>query len=175
MDTSCYRLNSTRLTKTSTWRASPCWQCGTGFVLNALKATLPSARIAGSKLHSRGLPFAIKRHAPEIEFIQMDACRSGLLDVFDLAGAFDVLEHIPEDEAVLAGIAGLLGPAGRFIATVPQHPWLWSAAGTIAHHQRRYKFGELAAKVERNGMRVIYRISFVTLAFPLMIAVRLAE
>jgi SAM-dependent methyltransferase len=147
--------------------------CGTGFVLHALRAALPQARIAGSELHSQGLRTARERHGEGVELFQMDARRSGLADVLDLVGAFDVLEHIREDEAVLCEIGRMLKPGGVLIATAPQHPWMWSATDDMAHHQRRYRVGELARKATTAGLEKIYNTSFTTLAFPLMVASRL--
>jgi SAM-dependent methyltransferase len=142
--------------------------CGTGFVLNALREALPGAMICGSELHSKGLAIAKKRHGDNIEFIQMDARRTGLRGCVDLVGAFDVLEHIEEDEAVLAQCARLLRPGGVLIATVPQHRFMWSVHDDIAHHVRRYRRGELAKKAEAAGLSTLYQSSFVTLAFPFM-------
>jgi SAM-dependent methyltransferase len=145
--------------------------CGTGYVLFALRKALPTARLAGSELHSRGLVHARHRHRG-VELLQMDARKSGLSDSLDLVGAFDVLEHIPDDEAVLREIHRMLKPGGVLIATVPQHPWLWSAVDEVAHHQRRYRVGELAAKAQAAGLQVIYRTSFAALSLPLMMVDR---
>jgi SAM-dependent methyltransferase len=149
--------------------------CGTGFVLSALRQALPAARITGSELHSRGLAAARRRHGDAVELIQMDARRCHLAETADLVGAFDVLEHIPQDGAVLEEIVRILRPGGILIATVPQHPWMWSTADDLAHHQRRYRRGELALKARAAGLQPIYQSSFVTLAFPLMVAMRLLE
>jgi SAM-dependent methyltransferase len=149
--------------------------CGTGFVLSALRQALPAATIAGSELHSRGLAAARRRHGEDIELIQMDARRCHLAETVDLVGAFDVLEHIPQDGNVLAEIAQILKPGGILIATVPQHPWMWSTADDLAHHQRRYRRGELARKARAAGLQSVYQSSFVTLAFPMMVAMRLLE
>jgi SAM-dependent methyltransferase len=149
--------------------------CGTGFVLAALRQALPAARIAGSELHSRGLAAARRRHGEAVELIQMDARHCHLAGTVDLVGAFDVLEHIPQDGDVLAEIARVLKPGGILIATVPQHPWMWSTADDLAHHQRRYRRGELAGKARTAGLQPIYQSSFTTLAFPLMAAMRLLE
>lgn len=146
---------------------------GTGFVLKAIRHELPGAFITGSELHSDGLATARKRHGGAVELIQMDARRSGLRNALDLVGAFDVLEHIPEDEAVLAEIATMLRPGGVLVATVPQHPWMWSVTDDLAHHQRRYRIGELARKARAAGLTPVYQSSFTTLSFPLMVASRL--
>ncbi len=149
--------------------------CGTGFVLSALRSALPNATLAGGELHSAGLQFARKRHGPDLEFLQVDARDTGLNSAFDLVAAFDVLEHIPEDERVLGEIYRMLQPGGIFLATVPQHPWMWSAADDVAHHQRRYKMRELEKKVISAGLEPIYRTSFVVLPFPMMMISRLLE
>ncbi|HYD08043.1 MAG TPA: class I SAM-dependent methyltransferase [Reyranella sp.] len=149
--------------------------CGTGFVLSALRQALPAARITGSELHSRGLAAARRRHGEAVELIQMDARHCHLAESVDLVGAFDVLEHIPQDSAVLEEIARVLKPGGILIATVPQHPWMWSTADDLAHHQRRYRLGELARKARTAGLQPLYQSSFVALAFPLMVAMRLFE
>jgi SAM-dependent methyltransferase len=86
-----------------------------------------------------------------------------------------VLEHIPEDEAVLSALARALKPGGILMATVPQHPFLWSTADDLAHHQRRYRRGELAAKCRAAGLEIVATTSFVTLPFPLMMASRIVE
>jgi SAM-dependent methyltransferase len=149
--------------------------CGTGFALTALRQALPTARIAGSELHSRGLACARERHGGDVELFQMDARHCHLTQALDLVGAFDVLEHIAEDERVLGEIVRLLKPGGIFIATVPQHPWLWSTSDNLALHQRRYRRGELARKAKTAGLKPLYESSFTTLSFPMMAASRLLE
>ncbi len=149
--------------------------CGTGYVLGALRTALPDAHIAGSELHSRGLSFARSRHGDAIELFQMDARHSGLANAVDLVGAFDVLEHIPEDDAVIAELGTMLRPGGIAIATVPQHPWMWSRSDDLAHHQRRYRVGELSSKFRAGGLEPIYVTSFIALLFPMMMAARLVH
>ena len=147
--------------------------CGTGFALTALRVALPRARIAGSELHSRGLGTARGRHGKNVELIQLAAPHCHVAATLALVCAFDVLEHIPEDDLVLAEIRRILKPGGMMIATVPQHPWMWSTADDVALHQRRYRRGELARKAVAAGLRPLYQTSFTTLSFPLM-AVRRA-
>lgn len=66
----------------------------------------------------------------------MDARRIPFEGEFDVIGAFDVLEHIEEDERVLGQLNAALRSGGGIIATVPQHQWLWSEMDTVSGHRR---------------------------------------
>ena len=147
--------------------------CGTGYVLFAIREAVPGARLSGSELHSLGLAHARQRHGQAIELFQMDARVSGLRNAFDLVGAFDVLEHIAEDDRVLAEIHRMLKPGGVLIATVPQHRWLWSHVDEHAHHCRRYGVHELARKAQLAGFKTRYETSFASFTLPLMALDRL--
>jgi len=76
---------------------------------------------------------------------------------FDLVIAFDVLEHIDEDDLVAAEIARVLRPGGTALISVPCDMTLWSAHDDATGHVRRYSRGTLAAVIERGGL-VIDRI-----------------
>lgn len=141
--------------------------CGTGFVLSAISEAWPTAELVGSELFGEGLSYAGAR-VPRAELLQLDARNLPYHSHFDLIGAFDVLEHIREDEAVLKQIAKALRPGGLMIITVPQHRWLWSIVDEKACHVRRYTSKELKAKIHCAGMHVDAETSFVTLLLPLM-------
>ena len=147
--------------------------CGTGSVLLALRTAFPRLTLAGSELLPTGLAFARKRVGSNVLLLQMDARSIPALEEFDVIGAFDVLEHIKEDEQVMAQIYSALKPGGGAIIAVPQHRWLWSPADQAACHQRRYARGELEAKLIRMGFRILHSTSFNSLLFPLMIASRM--
>ncbi len=149
--------------------------CGTGFVLGLLQSVFPGAKIAGSELHSAGLQIARQRHGHAIELFQLDARRLLLVNALDIVCAFDVLEHIEEDEVVLEAVGCSLRRSGLLIATVPQHPWLWSVSDDIAQHVRRYRVGELEGKLSRIGLEVLFSDSFTSLLLPAMAASRLTR
>jgi SAM-dependent methyltransferase len=149
--------------------------CGTGFVLRAIAGSRRWERLVGSELHPMGLAHARKRLPSEVEFVQMDARDIPAKGVFDLTGAFDVIEHIADDEAVLRGLRAATQIRGGCIIAVPQHPWLWSRADEVAHHVRRYSRGELETKLRRNGFEVLFSTSFTALLLPFMAASRLAR
>lgn len=146
--------------------------CGTGFVLRAISESRKWQHIAGSELHPSGLVHARTRLPPEVELLQMDARDIPASGVFDLTGAFDVIEHIEEDERVLRSMRAATRLGGGTIIAVPQHPWLWSRTDEIAHHQRRYRRGELEAKLQRNGFEVLFSTSYTATLLPAMAASR---
>jgi len=102
----------------------------------------------------------------------MDARAIPARDHFDVIGAFDVIEHIPEDETVLRAIHAALKPGGGAMIAVPQHPWLWSPLDDAGRHQRRYRRGELEGKLERTGFAVVHSTSFNAVLLPLLVASR---
>ncbi|WP_445368666.1 class I SAM-dependent methyltransferase [Methylomonas sp. BW4-1] len=142
--------------------------CGTGFVLSAIQNSFPDVAVNGSEIFVEGLGFAAKR-VPSANLMQMDARQIPFMDEFDAIGAFDVLEHIKEDELVLSQIRKALKSKGVLLLTVPQHAWLWSVADEYALHERRYSAIEIYKKVEMAGFRIVRSTSFVSLILPAMI------
>jgi SAM-dependent methyltransferase len=146
--------------------------CGTGYVLSGIHAARPEIQLAGSEIFSAGLAFAATR-VPSAAFYQIDARNIPFRDEFDVIGAFDVLEHIEDDVAVIEQVAKALRPGGGLLATVPQHPALWSAQDVHASHVRRYTARDLRRKVEAAGFEIVRLTSFVSLLLPMMFASRL--
>ena len=148
--------------------------CGTGFVIAAISKRFPHARLLGSEYLQEGLVFARQR-LPEVEFLQMDARRIAYQSEFDTIGAFDVLEHIKEDDVILQQLYQALKPGGIVCITVPQHRWLWSAVDEYACHVRRYTANELHEKIRTAGFEIIRSTSFVRLLLPAMYLSRLLK
>jgi len=57
---------------------------------------------------------------------------------FDLICAFEIVEHVPDDRAVLKEISRVLKGGERFILSVPLHMEYWSRYDELAGHVRRY-------------------------------------
>lgn len=146
--------------------------CGTGFVLSGVASKYPDTEIFGSEIFIEGLRFASRR-LPNAHLMQMDGRKIPFVGEFDAIGAFDVLEHIEEDEIVLRQMQAALKPDGTLLVTVPQHPWLWSSLDEYAHHYRRYTASELCKKVVAAGFTILRDTSFVSLLLPAMLASRL--
>lgn len=141
--------------------------CGTGCVLAAVHRAFPDTHICASEVLAAGLPFAAAR-AKGVELLQLDARALPYEEEFDVIGAYDVLEHIREDDEVLLQFRRALKPGGGVVLCVPQHPSLWSSQDVLAHHQRRYRRGELEAKLRAAGFSVRYSTSFMTVLLPLL-------
>lgn len=148
--------------------------CGTGFVLAAMARSRPWARVVGSEIHLKGLSHARTRPGARAEFVQMDARAIPARHAFDLIGAFDVLEHIEADEAVMHEVHSVLVPRGGFMIAVPQHPWLWSKIDQHSHHVRRYRRGEAERKLETAGFEILFSTSYATVLVPFVLARRLS-
>lgn len=57
---------------------------------------------------------------------------------YDVIGAFDVIEHLPDDDEAVAWIDAHLKPGGLLVATVPAYEWMFSAHDVALGHFRRY-------------------------------------
>jgi SAM-dependent methyltransferase len=141
--------------------------CGTGVVLAALHKRRPELRFAGGEPFAAGLAAARSR-LPDVPLYQLDGRFVPFDKEFDVVGAFDVLEHVEEDMSVLAEMHKAVKPGGGILVSVPQHPWLWSAADEFSGHRRRYRGDELVEKIESSGFRVLRRTSFVSLLLPVV-------
>lgn len=148
--------------------------CGTGYTLAEIRRRRPQLDVTGGELYAEGLEVA-RRRLPGARLLELDATSMRFDGEFDVVGAFDVLEHIPDDAAALESMRRAAAPHGGVVVTVPQHPRLWSAADTHAHHQRRYTRRDLVAKLAAAGFDVVRVTSFVTFLMPLMILSRRRE
>jgi len=148
--------------------------CGTGFVLQGIAHCFPNIRLVGSEIYPEGITFAAERIV-NCEFMQMDARKIPFISEFDAVGAFDLIEHIEEDETVLRQIHQALKPDGLLMLTVPQHRWLWSPVDANACHVRRYAVRELNDKIACAGFTIVRSTSFITSLLPLMLISRIFQ
>ena len=148
--------------------------CGTGYVLSGIERAFPGLRLSASDIYVSGLQFA-KSRVERSGLFQMDARDMPFESEFDVIGAFDVLEHIADDEKVLSEMNRAVKPGGGIVLTVPQHEFLWSQADTQACHVRRYRALDLREKVKRAGFTVEFSTSFVFFLLPLMLFSRLRQ
>jgi len=92
--------------------------CGTGYVLAGLRQRSPGLRLAGGDPFAAGLEIA-RRRLPDVDLFQLDGRRLPWEDEFDVVGAFDMLEHVEEDQQVLAELIRVVKPGGGALISVP--------------------------------------------------------
>lgn len=92
---------------------------------------------------------------------------------FDLIVMTDVLEHIDDDAGALRAVAGLLGPDGSLVLTVPAFPFLWSRHDQQHHHKRRYTATTLRAVFAATDLEIVKLSYFNFWLFPLIAMARL--
>jgi len=73
---------------------------------------------------------------------------------FDLICAFDVIEHVDDDERALAELSRVAASGAALITSVPLHPARWSGFDDFVGHRHRYEPTELIAKLARHGFAV---------------------
>jgi SAM-dependent methyltransferase len=92
--------------------------------------------------------------------------------VFDVVGAFDVIEHCDPEATVLEELARVLRPGGRLLASVPAYSWAWTDHDVRAGHHRRYTEGRIVAGLEAAGFRVRRSTYGFAAVFPMFVAER---
>lgn len=75
-------------------------------------------------------------------------------DSQDLVIAFDILEHLHDDDSAVREVRRVLKPTGTYLVIVPADPRLWSAHDVAVDHVRRYTRPELLALLERGGFEI---------------------
>jgi len=140
--------------------------CGTGNVLRALRQSCPGAQVIGMDFLAEGLRHAQRRS--NCPLVQGDLRRPPFSPVFNLVGAFDVIEHVQDDVMVLGLLHNLLRPDGLLLLTVPAHPNLWSYFDEYSCHCRRYAKQDLRKKLVQTGFKVEYLTPYMSATLPLL-------
>jgi SAM-dependent methyltransferase len=73
---------------------------------------------------------------------------------FDLVAAFDILEHVDDDEAALSELARVAAPMSTLLLSAPLHSSRWTKFDDLVGHARRYEPAQLLSKLARHGLSV---------------------
>jgi SAM-dependent methyltransferase len=73
---------------------------------------------------------------------------------FDLVGAFDILEHVDDDERLLSELSRVALPNATLLLSVPLHRSKWTAFDDLVGHRHRYEPDALLQKLARYGWSV---------------------
>ncbi|MBW8781802.1 MAG: class I SAM-dependent methyltransferase [Verrucomicrobia bacterium] len=129
--------------------------CGAGTGLFA-KEMEAFCRVQVLDDHEEALRILRTRFRPE-QILSLAGDRVPLPDgSLEYVTALDVLEHVPDDAAVVRGFHRLLKPGGLAVITVPASMALWSDWDEVLHHYRRYSRPELLALFPADGWEVVH-------------------
>jgi SAM-dependent methyltransferase len=112
------------------------------------------------------------------ENVGIDAVNASLTDLpfddnsFDVICAFDVIEHIQEDQLAVNEIHRCLKESGVSILTVPMFMSLWGDHDVINHHHRRYTLDSFSNLFIQTKLKVIYKSYFNFWFFPPIFLIR---
>lgn len=101
--------------------------CGLGYGSAMLARQFPGARVIGIDISEYAVDYARTNFAaelPNLEFHVADACDLTMVveDSVDLVVSFETIEHVPDPELFLRGVARRMKAGARFIGSVPN---LW--------------------------------------------------
>jgi SAM-dependent methyltransferase len=111
-----------------------------GFECDAVEVS-PTARQLAEFINSGSVAVRIYESIP-----------GGRSERYDYVLAFEVLEHVADDQGALMEWASYLRPGGRLLVSVPAHPKRWNASDVWAGHVRRYTSSDLRDRIEGAGL-----------------------
>lgn len=92
-------------------------------------------------------------------------------NTYDLVCAFDVIEHVENDQLAVNEMKRVCKPDGFVFVTVPAFMSLWGQHDVVNHHFRRYKTLELSKLFGNNG-KIQYLTYFNSWLFIPIYAIR---
>jgi len=157
------------------WSASyvvPPQRFNTWPLLSALAASTPARLEIGPGLHPR-LPIAgtyfIDVSRPSLAGLQAGGGRvmAGEItalpfadDTFDLICAFDIVEHVADDQQVFRELARVARRDAAVVLSVPLHAAHWSAFDDLVGHVRRYDLDQLLAMLDAHSFALEQSAAF---------------
>lgn len=74
--------------------------------------------------------------------------------VFDPVCAFDIVEHVEDEDGALSEISRVAAPGAALLLSVPLHPEHWTPFDDLVGHRRRYEPDRLLRKLAEHGLAV---------------------
>jgi ubiquinone/menaquinone biosynthesis C-methylase UbiE len=94
---------------------------------------------------------------------------------FDLVCAFDVVEHVQEDQKAVNELHRVCKKGGFVFTTVPAFEFLWSEHDEVNQHVRRYTMKTYMALFNSQNSKVCFKSYFNFFLFPFVAVVRITS
>ena len=145
--------------------------CGAGTGRFALEMQ-PLCRVLVLDDHEEALRLLRTRFKPE-QILSLSGDTVPLANgSLEYVTALDVLEHVPDDAAVVRGFHRLLKPGGIAAVTVPASMALWSDWDVALHHFRRYDRAQLRSLFPDEAWEILHVNYTNVVVYPVVWIVR---
>lgn len=124
--------------------------CGSGVLAAQLEANT-GWTVDGADLNLRALESRVPRRGRAL-YYDVTERRAELLERYDAAILFDVLEHVERPRVLLESVLAHLRPGGLLLVNVPALPALRSVYDDVAGHLRRYTRATLSSELSGLGL-----------------------
>ncbi|HYL70762.1 MAG TPA: class I SAM-dependent methyltransferase [Steroidobacteraceae bacterium] len=115
----------------------------------------PRLPLAGTQFVDISVPALAKLRACGAQVVQSEVSSLPFPAAsFDLVCALDIVEHVDDDEGVLAELARVARGGATVLLSTPLHPAMWTPFDDFVGHRRRYEPDELLAKLARHHLQV---------------------
>lgn len=102
-----------------------------------------------------------------ISFYQVDLMATHWREKWDVIFLLDVIEHCPDDEAILNQVFEALKPGGLLIVSTPALMYFWSYNDEFAKHLRRYNISDYERLAGLTGFKLLDARYFMFFLSPL--------
>ena len=143
---------------------------GCGGWIDYLKKNIPNQlnKIALADSSRVALLNAKKVIGTDIEVYQVDLMALEWQEKWDVAFLLDVIEHCPDDLAIVTQAAKGLKPGGKLIITAPALDFFWSHNDDYAKHLRRYNKKQFKQIADDANLKLIDCRYFMFFLSPLL-------
>lgn len=140
--------------------------CSSGFMLQAIRQTMPQAFVIGSDYVRQPLEH-LAAQVPDIPLLQFNLLECPLPDAsVDAIVLLNVLEHIKNDEAALLQLYRILKPGGVLVLEVPAGPKLYDVYDKLLMHFRRYARPQIVKLARKSGFNVVEQSHLGVFIYP---------
>jgi SAM-dependent methyltransferase len=126
--------------------------CGTGVMLKFLSSL--GFITTGLDVNARALTYA--RTHTKSDLVRLSVFQYKPKKLFDVAGAFDVMEHIQDDVGFIGKCRDVIVDRGYLFLTVPAGMSLWSSVDVVSGHKRRYSKQSMRELLKNSGFQIRY-------------------
>jgi SAM-dependent methyltransferase len=139
----------------NTWPLVQTLSAATERRLEVAPGLRPRLPLIGTQFVDISVPAAAKLHARGAQAMVAEATALPFAPgTFDLVCALDIVEHVDDDNGVVAELSRVTRAGGSLLISAPLHPSRWTAFDEIVGHKRRYEPPRLLEMLQDHQLQV---------------------